>query len=147
MKLDAVRMSAKEDIAVTRKNAVPRHTFSVISQTRPSARQSKCVFPECLAIIRSIIRPPNPMCVGSCTFGPFNSAQRRCNRPSTSCDQFSSTWPPGTARAPYLAALVANSCKVIANDLSNVRLQQHWRTVHAHAPLVLLGIGSELLCR
>jgi hypothetical protein len=89
------------------------HTFRVISQTRPSARQSKCVFPDRWAIICSIIRPPNPVCVGSRTFGPLDSVQRRCNCPSASC-HFTSTWPSGTAKAPYLAALVANSCKVIA---------------------------------
>src|SRR6185312_9384337 len=91
------------------------HTFRVISQTRPSARQSKCVFPERWATVCSITRPPNPLCAGSSrTFGPRDSVQRRCNCPSASCDHFRSTWPSGTAKAPYLAELVANSCKVIA---------------------------------
>ena len=38
------------------------HTCKVISQTRPSARQSKCVFPDRWAIICSITQRPRTVC-------------------------------------------------------------------------------------
>jgi hypothetical protein len=87
------------------------HACRVISQTRPSACQSKRALPFSWPIISSIIRVPNPRCVGFFTAGPPVSLQWRASCPSASCNHFRLIRPLGTDSAPYLAALVANSCK------------------------------------
>src|SRR4029077_11587469 len=107
--------SAADDVGyVPIADASRLHTFRVISQTRPSACQSSRVFPERAAIIPSITRLPKPLRVGSCTLGPSVSFQSKVSSPPGSCDHFKSTRPLAADKAPYLAALVANSCKAIA---------------------------------
>ena len=62
----------------------------------------------------SMTRMPKPRRVNSLTGGPPVSIQRRTILPSAARDHSTSTLPVGTDNAPYLAALVANSCKVTA---------------------------------
>jgi hypothetical protein len=50
------------------------------SQTSPSLRQSKRAFPFSWVIIPSMMRPPTPLRVGSCTAGPPVSVHRRRHR-------------------------------------------------------------------
>src|SRR5215831_1687773 len=93
----------------------PPHIRKAISHASPSARQSKRILPfsEPL-IIRSITRVPKPWRIGGLTGGPPLSVQRSTSRPSAARDHLTSTLPSATDRAPYLAALVASSCKTTA---------------------------------
>src|SRR5215467_4438027 len=93
----------------------PPHIRKAISHASPSARQSKRILPfsEPL-IIRSITRVPKPWRIGCLTDGPPLSVHRSTSRPSAAHDHLTSTPPSATDRAPYVAALVASSCKVTA---------------------------------
>ena len=106
------------------------YTFRVISQTRPSTRQSKRIFPECPAIIRSIIRPPKPLRVGSCTFGPPVSFQSRCNWPSGSCDHFKFDLAVGRGQGTVLGRIGRQLVQGDSDGLSGVRSQQDRGTIH-----------------
>ena len=74
----------------------------------------KRTFPFCWTIICSTIRVPNPVRVGSCATGPPVSIQHSRNEPAAACDHSKRTWPSGEDKAPYFAALVANSCNATA---------------------------------
>src|SRR5262249_4408304 len=90
-----------------------RHILRTISHARPSARQSRRTSPfDCPRIIRSITDVPKPWRVGFLTAGPPLSVQRRIRYSSLARSHVTSTWPLGTDRDPYLAALVASSCRI-----------------------------------
>src|SRR3954468_7457917 len=83
----------------------------VISHVSPWSRQSKRTSPLSWPIIFSMTRVPNPRCVGGVGVGPPDSIQRKLSLPSAGRDHKISTRPPAADRDPYLAALVASSCK------------------------------------
>jgi hypothetical protein len=90
------------------------HVGMAISHASPSARQSKRISPFIFRIMPSITRVPKPRRVGGVAGGPPASIQRSTTLPSIARDHSTSTFPVGTDNAPYLAALVASSCKVTA---------------------------------
>jgi hypothetical protein len=62
-----------------------------ISHVSPWSRQSKCTAPLSWPIIFSVMRVPNPRCVGGLTVGPPASIQHKLSRPSAVWDQAIST--------------------------------------------------------
>jgi hypothetical protein len=83
------------------------------SHERPSARQSRCIAPFDCSTTRAIMVLPKPSRTGCFTIGPPLSVQRSMRCSSAACDQVIATLPVGTDSAPYLVALVANSCRVM----------------------------------
>jgi hypothetical protein len=76
--------------------------------------------------------PPKPFLVGSCTAGPPVSLQQKLNRPSVPRNHSRSTRPLAADKAPYLAALVGSSCKMMATALRGGGFQQNRQAGHAH---------------
>ena len=64
----------------------PYASGNAISQVSPLARQSKRTSPLSWLIIFSIMRVPNPRCVGGVTVGPPDSTQRKLSLPSAEMD-------------------------------------------------------------
>ena len=109
------KASAPPALAGGARETLRRHIETAISHARPSARQSNCTQPFIPSRIMLSITPmPNPLRVGGLTGGPPASVQRSTRSPCSARDQPTRTWPSATDRAPYFAALVANSCTATA---------------------------------
>src|SRR5262249_34593712 len=87
------------------------HTRIEISQISPLECQSNRTVPLSCLIIPTMTRLPKPLRVGGSTGGPPVSVQQRTSSRSAPWTHFRPTRPLFTEREPYLAALVANSCK------------------------------------
>src|SRR5262245_46974964 len=87
------------------------HIGTAISHARPSSRTPPFTPPR---ILVSSTLVPKPLRVGGLTGGPPASVQRSTSCPSSTFDHSTRTCPVVTDRAPYLAALVANSCRATA---------------------------------
>src|SRR5690242_17198689 len=90
------------------------HVGTAISQRSPSDRQSKSTLPPSALIVPSMRRLPKPLRSGALTLGPPNSIQRSTSCPFSLRDHVNPIWPSALDSAPYLEALVANSCKTTA---------------------------------
>src|SRR5436305_7984016 len=83
---------------------------------RPSGRQSNTVWPaSCPSMLAVMIRVPKPGDDGAWVAGPPLSVHFSTNWPGLS-SQARSTRPDIEDSAPYLAALVTNSCSASASD-------------------------------
>src|SRR6201986_28825 len=122
------------------------HVGTTISQTSPSERQSKSTLPPSVLIVPSMRRLPKPLRSGAFTPGPPNSAQQRASCPSSLRDHVNLTWPFALDSAPYLKALVANSCKTTATACAAVGSNTVSRP-SIRTRVLLIEIGGKLLLR
>jgi len=100
------------------------------------------------ARLRSMTMLPNPRCAGFTTAGPQLSTQSSSTPlPSASGSKRHAidTRPSGTDRAPYLAALVASSCKAKPRFLRRVRLEQHGWAFDENLRFAAVEVGPS--CR
>src|SRR6266536_4953276 len=119
-----------------------RHVGSAISHASPSAGQSNRISPfSCPRIMLSITRVPKPRRVGGLTGGPPVSVQRRTSRPSSVRDHATRTLPSGVDKPPYLAALVASSCRVTAIAWATFGSSKTF----GHVAFSVLGVGHKLV--
>src|SRR5215471_12477086 len=94
---------------------LPAGVHHAISHMSPCSDHTNRTWPfRCVPIMLSMTRVPKPWCVGGLTEGPCVSVQLKATRPFCACDHSTRTQPSETDKAPYLAALVANSCSVTA---------------------------------